>query len=227
MLGCHRDVAILNEDPNCSEFGVLSKKVSGNKLCVPNQIEMIHDWKMFMVDRLIKSYLDCTYPIRRRLDINALVSGELKARYSITDYITKLDNLHILALIRSPEDVIRSIKARGLQGEKAARYRWRRATEILYELYLTEDLVGRLAFIHFDRLVSDPEVVMGKIMSRLDLEHDEAVMRGYLHTPQYHGYDKIDSSKKGWGLDSDLQHSLLRTDKELSRKYECLLRESL
>ena len=87
--------------------------------------------------------------------------------------------------------------------------------------------MDQIAFIHFDRLVSDPAGVIAKILSMLDLEHDEEVMKGYLHTPQYPGYEKIDSSKKSMGIDTDLQHSLLCSDRELSRKYRVICQKSL
>jgi len=41
MLGCHTEIGILNEDVSGEWLRrILGKRVAGNKLCVPNQIQL-------------------------------------------------------------------------------------------------------------------------------------------------------------------------------------------
>lgn len=227
MIGCHPDIAILNEDFRCNEFKVFSKRIRGNKLCIPNQIELVHSSSSKITDTMITFYQRATNKIRKRLQVRTPIPRSNKARLSIREYEKATQDLKIIGIIRSPKDVIDSISSRGQQTKKTSEYRWRRAVEVLYELLHDQGENTDLSIIHFDRLVTSPDLIMKNCLEKMNCEFDKSVLQGFLHTPQYKGRNCIDKSKAGKGMIEDLEHPLLKSDTELARKYSFLATKSL
>jgi hypothetical protein len=227
MLGCHPEISILNEDLYCSEFRLFSKRVKGNKLCIPNQIELVHTRLMMMVDELVSTYQRLDNKVKRKFGINTRIVRGKKARLSIRDYEEVAGKLYIIGIIRSPKDVIDSIGKRGGQKISTSEYRWERAVEVLYQLSEDHGKDTDISIIHFDRLVADPEKVMKKCLEKINCQYDDSVLEGFIHTPQYKEHHEIDKSKIGGGLKSDLDYPLLKRKLELAKKYSYLVESSL
>ncbi|MEJ1355171.1 MAG: sulfotransferase [Candidatus Sedimenticola sp. (ex Thyasira tokunagai)] len=227
MLGCHPAIAILNEDYCCSEFKIFSKRVRGNKLCVPNQIELTHDIYTRISDSIVSLYQRISNTIRSKLHLRTPIVRGAKARLSIREYEHLADNLHIIGIIRSPDNVIRSIKKRGQQLHTTSEYRWCRSIEVLYDLLNSRQPTVELTIIHYDRLISSPEEVMRICLNKMECEYDDSVLDGFKYTPQYKGMTKIDTNKVSGGLDQDLEYPLLVKNKELAKKYSTLVERSL
>lgn len=226
MLSCHPKIGILNEDSNCSEFLLFSKPIRGNKLCIPNQIELKHDRYTRVSDAVVSLYQQLSNKIKRKFRMKTPVIWGHRATFSIRDYEKLAHNLYIIGIVRSPDGVIKSIEKRGRQSKKTAQYRWRRSVEILYELSQNRQPETGFIIIHYDRLVSSPEQIMKGCFEKLQFDYDESVLDGYLHTPQYKNME-IDRNKVSKGVVHDLNNPLLKDDKELSRKYSALAENSL
>ncbi len=173
MLGSHPEVVLFNENWKCNEHTILSKRVRGNKLCVPNQIELEHQ------------------------------EPNEKAALSIRDY-QKITSLQIFGVLRSPEAVIKSIQVRGRQNLETAKFRWSRALEVLDQLHGEQGRHSAPIIVHFDRLLSVPELVMRKCLKSLGCAFSDEVLKGYKFTHQYPGNSKINMDKMGPGTDADL-----------------------
>jgi len=86
MIGRHTEVGMLNEDTRGKAFRrVLGKSITGNKLCVPNQIQMKR--KSVFALRLFKKL--------------GLMAESPRSEYAIEDYL-QLPNLKIIAILRDP-----------------------------------------------------------------------------------------------------------------------------
>lgn len=226
MLSCHPDIVILSEDYSCAEFKILSKPIVGNKLCIPNQIELTHGSA-----RLPKFAGKQLQKIKRNF---ASLTGKdatpletYMARLSIRQYEEVAKNLVVIGIIRSPGPVIDSIQKRGKQTPAEAERRWRRAIEILYELRCHRDSATELVIVRYDDLVTCSEGTIRKVLAKLDCSFDETVMEGYKHTPQYSDSSSIDPQKAGTGLAADLEHSTLIQDKPLSDMYVDLFQSAI
>ena len=195
MLGCHSKIAILSENYPCTEFKVVGKQIKGNKLCIPNQIELKHGLLTKVIDILVTLYQRVGNLIKNILNMRTPIARGRKARLSIRDYENVASNLVIIGIIRSPKDVVSSIYKRGQQSKRTAEYRWRRAIEVLYELYCDRSESTDLLIVHYNQLVEKPELVMKRCLNILDCEYEDSVLTGYLHTPQYKGRKGIDKNK--------------------------------
>lgn len=166
MIGRHREVALLNEDKGWAMRSIVSKRVVGNKRCIPNQIELkkrgIFQLRLFKELGLIREYQS--------------------SRYSIEDYL-QLPDIKIIAIIRDGNDVISSIIRRSEKDFKGASYRWCRAIEIVYELKTRYD--DKVMIVSFEDLVVHPEANMKRAASFLGLDFEEEMVEGYKYNPYY------------------------------------------
>ena len=227
MLGCHPEVGILNEDYGCSEFKLFSKRIRGNKLCIPNQIELDYSTYSRVRDALVTSFQTIANVAGSLLGLGPVAVKGCQARLSVRDYEAAAVNLHIFGILRSPTDVIESIQMRGERTRKTSEYRWKRAIEVLHELGQNHATDTVLSIVHFDRLLVDPESVMKRCLEVLGCQYEPSVLDGFKHTPQYRGNTSIDKTRAGAGIDSDLRHPLLSGDSSLARKYAALVESSI
>ncbi len=201
MIGSHPDVAMLNEDFGHAVFNIIATPMVGNKLCVPNQIEMSETG----------SY------VQRQLQKRNLFQYRPQADLSIEDYIDR--GAKIIATVRHPDPVINSIEKRGKKDRKLATYRWVRAIDIIDELQRT--MGERLLLVGFPNLVLSPEKVMRRVSEFLSLPFDDAMLEGYAHTPIYSNKG-IDSSKAS-ELDLEISSEVLTAHPTSVEKYRSLL----
>lgn len=219
MLGCHSDIAILNENHDGSVQRILSKQVRGVKLCVPNQIDL---------DRRSTFVTKPVLELFRRAGMRSLVRWP-SSRWSIRDYQERIPNLRILAVIRDARDVVTSISRRGDQSTRVAEYRWTRAVEVLSTLY--EEAPDQLIVMLYRRLVASPKATMTCILEELDLNFEEDVLTGYRHTPQYTENQSI-RAEKGRSTAGDVSTDLADTPllegrPNLKRRFEAMLEAAL
>ena len=99
---------------------------------------------------------------------------------------------------------------RGNQTRKTAEYRWSRLIQILHQLATEQRPGTEVTIVRFDSLVTEPEQTIRGCLQAIGLDFTDAVMDGFRHTRQYEGRTKIDADKAGPGLESDLDHPLLR-----------------
>lgn len=227
MLGCHPDIAILNDDLSCAEFNLLAKRVRGNKLCVPNEIELTHSRFMKLCDTTVTRSQQFINRINRRIGKSTSVPRGPKSRLSIRGYEMVAQNLKIIGIIRSPADVVKSIVSRGRQTEKTANHRWKRSIEVLFELSQDRKPETELLIVQYDQLVTSPGPTIKRCLSALDCEYTGAVLDGHLHTGQYQAVQGIDKGKSSSGFEEDLLYPLLAEDQKLKDKYAYLVRASL
>ncbi len=227
MLGCHPDIGILNEDYGCAEVKLFSKRVKGNKLCVPNQIELAYGRFSGVSKAVATAGQEIGDRVRSAFGLRTPIVNRDRSRLSIRDYERLRQNLHIIGIIRSPGDVIDSIGRRGQQSARTSVYRWRRAVEVLFELTANRAPGTGLTIVHYDRLIGASEDVMRQCLTELDCDYDPRVLDGFKYTPQYQGRSEIDRSKVSGGLEEDLQYALLQQDPALAQKYRSLFQLSI
>lgn len=175
MIGCHSDVAMLNEEFGAGINSVLSKPVVGNKLCIPNQIELTKRKPKWA--RLFGP------SVHRHLYRAGFFRYRPESALSIEDYIERYAPLKVIGILRDGNAVLSSIMRRGEQPLAVAAHRWRRAVEILDTLAHRPDC--DLLLLTFEALVGDPEGTMRRVAAHLGLPYEPKMLDGYAHTPLY------------------------------------------
>jgi Sulfotransferase family len=166
MIGRHTDVGMLNEDPGRGIGKVLGKAVTGNKLCVPNQIRLRSHGSLQL----------------RWLKRVGLATEAPASVYSIEDYL-ELPNLKVLAIIRDGNDTVASIMTRGKNRLRKAARRWSEAIETIYTL--RQRFGPRVLVVAFDDLVLQPDTVLHRICSFLEIEFQDRMMDGHRYNLFY------------------------------------------
>ena len=93
MVGRHGDIGMINEDVTGRGMRtLLGRRLTGNKLCVPNQIRLKR--KSFFASRLLKKL--------------GIIAESPRSKYSITEYLDR-PNLKVVAIIRDGNDSIASM----------------------------------------------------------------------------------------------------------------------
>lgn len=212
MIGRHDEVGMLNENFGRAMQDLVSKRVVGNKLCIPNHIEVQKKraaWLRFLGTRGYYTLHKYGYFQYRP-----------EALLSIEDYL-QWKPLKIIGIIRDGNAIVSSIMKRGKQPESVARYRWRRSIEILS--YLHSHHSEKLLLLSFSQLVSTPELAMKAVASHIDLPYQPAMLKGYAFTPNYNN-KKIDASKAINGTKSP-SVSLQNSEPGTYEAYQVLLDE--
>jgi hypothetical protein len=180
MIGRHTEVGIVNEDvTGRGVASVLGKQVTGNKLCVPNQICL--NRRPFLGQRLLKKI--------------GLVSEAPKSKYCIRDYLEELPNLKVLAIIRDGNDSASSMMRRGETRLRKAARRWAEAIETIYDLKVKEP--ERVLVVSFDDLVLDPVNTLEMVCAFLDLSFEERMLDGPGHNPYYSEVQLVKEKTRG------------------------------
>jgi len=229
MLGCHPEIALLNEDLYGGSLTILSKKVRGVKLCMPNQIELEQSEWMRLEDFIISSLQKVLRPIRIQLGLRSPIIRGKKSKLSIRDYQKSTEKLFILGIIRNPHDSINSIMKRGGQSKGTAERRWQRIIDVLHRLSMEDEKSedDTLLIVDFDKLVNDPVGIMKQLLPFFECEFNEDVLQGYKHTPQYKGSAIINAGKASKGIDHALTHPVLQSNETLRNKYLHLLEKCI
>lgn len=166
MIARHTEIALLREDLGMTVKKLLSKKVIGNKLCVPNQIE-----------------IDRTRVFGRKVFRKVgIFKQSPSSRFCIKDYF-RLGNTKIIAIIRDGNDVILSSMKRGNKSFRTSAYRWRRSVQIISDLKSTYG--EKVLVLSFEDLVAQPERLMKSVSRFLELPYQEEMLDGYKFSTKY------------------------------------------
>lgn len=167
MIGSHSQVGMINEDVTARGLRkVLGRAITGNKLCVPNQIQLEQRSRFG----------------RRWLKKIGIVREAPRSLYSITDYLS-LPNLKVIAIVRHGNDSISSMMVRGKSKLKKAVRRWAEAIETIGELKRRDP--ARLSVVAFEDLVLSPENTLGEICRFLEISFEPQMLQAYLHNRFY------------------------------------------
>lgn len=162
MVGAHPKVAMLCEDLAFSMRHLISKPVVGNKLCIPNQIDL----EPSLFSRISSRF---GYGIFKRKSVVS-IRGHLKD-----------ESMKLITIIRDPHAIVSSIMRRGEHDFEEAALRWKRSIDIISDLHDQEH--ERTLLITFENLVQDPEATMKLICEFTDLEFDFTMLDGYKGRP--------------------------------------------
>lgn len=213
ILGSHPDITILNEPLKPVAHHILSKRVVGDKLCIPYNIDL--DRRNGRVMRSIRK--------NRRIRHGLIGLGYPAHVWSIRDYQRRIEGLRMILIVRDPENVVASNERRSYWNAGAGRRWWSRAVEVLHLLH--QESPETVDVVSYDRLVTCPREVAARLVQPFGLCFDERMLEGYLHTPQYQGNTRIDPSKATWRTSKDIP--MLADQPELGRKYDELLAASV
>jgi sulfotransferase family protein len=175
MISRHTDVGVLNEDITGKWVRkILGKRVLGNKLCVPNQIQIRRS-------RVTRSWL-------KKI---GLTDEHPKSAYSIEEYM-RIPNFKVVAIVRDGNDTIASMMERGKSSWKKAARRWTQAIETIFSL---KNQYGERVFVvSFEDLVLNSEKVIGSLCGHLRLDFQPQILDGYRFNPWY-TEDKLNAEK--------------------------------
>jgi len=188
MIGRHTEVGMVNEDVTGRGIRkVLGKQISGNKLCVPNQI------------RLARRHFFAATALKKL----GLVAEAPKSKYSIQDYLD-LPNLKLIAIIRGGGS-ISSMMVRGRQRLRKAARRWAEAIETIEKI--KRQYGERVLVVNFEDLLLEPEAVLRQVCAFLNLTFQEPMLHASEDNPYYPGA-KLDAEKarprRENGVDSEI-----------------------
>lgn len=167
MIGSHSDVGMVNEDVDIRALGrVLGKRLTGVKLCVPNQIRLAK--KNFFGSHILKK---CS-----------MIAESPKSCLSIKEYLSK-PNLKVVGVVRNGNDSVRSMMVRGKSKFKKAARRWSEAIETIYTI--KKMYPDRILVVTFEDLVLAPGVTMLRICDFLGLAFEDRMLEGHKLNPYY------------------------------------------
>lgn len=175
MIGSHTHVAMHNEVLDTTFMKTLGKPLVGNKLCVPNQIELTAKKPAWL--RLLGR------SAHERLYRWNYFENRPESVLSIEDYLQPPHPVKIIGIIRNGNAVITSIMRRGQQSFETAAHRWCRGVDILHTLH--ERMGDDFFLLTFERLVSTPEATMRDVSPFLAVPFESGMLEGYAHTPIY------------------------------------------
>lgn len=204
MVGRHTEVGLTIEDMGRSFGRIASKQVVGNKLCIPNHIELRrrrNAAKRFC----IRKPLRMLGVLRLWKKMGVLEEFYYGSDLTIEDYL-RLPNIKMILITRHGDDVISSITKRSTNSAKIARKRWIRAVSIMHEL---KQRLGECALVvAFENLVEDPDSQMRRICKFLELPFQQEMLEGYKYNLIYPGEQKIDRDRADRHLKNNLSFDL-------------------
>lgn len=209
-LGCHTDICMLDEDMRGTFSRIVGNKIKGVKLCLPNQVELTRKWNpIYSIGRTNGFF-------RKSLFMNKIPRSPI----SLRDYKEEFRNLKIVGIIRDPDDVIASLKARAHRSGRVAAYRWTRCIEILYELQPSNK--DNLVLVHFDNFVTRPRETLRNICARLEIPFQEQMLDGAKYCFRYPEHLEFDASKAGNRGEAVYESEIFRNNPELKHKFQIL-----
>ncbi len=206
MIGRHCEVGILVEDMGNAFARVAGKQVVGNKLCIPNHVELHRRRNLARrtgVEKLLRK--SGVVALWKRFGI--LEEFYYGSVFSIEDYF-RLENFRTVLINRHPDRVIASIHRRGGKSESKATARWCRAVEIMDTLQAR--MGGDALVVTFEDLLQKPEAHMRRIATFLELDYDPRMLEGAQFNLLYPDQTSIDQAK---AEDSDGEHYHIRENR--------------
>jgi hypothetical protein len=212
MIGRHNDVAMLNEEFGDAIDKIVSKPIVGNKLCIPNQIELDHKKPSWA--RLLGP------AVHDRLYRHGYFTQRPEATRSINEYLSTKSPIKVIGILRDGNAVISSIIRRGKQTEDTATYRWRRSLDILHDL--SERPEVDLLLLTFEQLVQTPEDTMTRVANFLEIPFQSQMLEGYAFTPIYSNQG-IDPERASRHKTNEVDFALADRFPETAALYETLV----
>ena len=181
-IGCHEKICMLDEDFHGTVHRIVGGKTRAVKFCVPNVIQMHRKWRTWWGITRFNGY------IRKRLHYVLP-----RSYYSLSDYLRGYD-CRIICILREPNKALSALSTRGLINMGKAK----RVTHKVYDLY--EELLrrgeGNVAFISFDKYLTEPEAQTKEICDFIGEEFSPAMLDGPRRNTRYPG-EGFDASKIG------------------------------
>lgn len=200
LIGAHPDVAMLNEDLSYAMKNLVSKRIAGNKLCIPNHI----DFEPSIISQIARRYGARFY------------RGQSVA--SLNEYLQD-DRLKLIIIVRDPRASVASMMDRGSHTYTSASERWKSGTEIAFRLHRKEK--KRVLLVSFEELVQEPEANLEAVSDFLDLTYDPQMTQGWKGT-HYSNRGGIQSEKAQSGDRADLPGDISMGYPEAYEKYRTL-----
>lgn len=175
MIGSHSNVAMHNEVLDPTFMKTVGKPLVGNKLCVPNQIELTAKKPAWL--RLLGR------SVHERLYRWNYFENRPESVLSIEDYLQPPHPVKVIGIIRNGNAVITSIMRRGMQSFETAAHRWCRGIDVLH--VLRERMGDDFFLLTFEQLVSAPEATLRDVCNFLAVPFESGMLEGYAHTPIY------------------------------------------
>ena len=175
LLGGHSKVAILCENDCFWEYNVVGKPVVGNKLCVPNQIELNRrfNWRHrkrwhYLLAEILRPSRPC------------LLFHRLLFPLTIEDYLNI--GARVIFVVRKFDDNVESIFKRHVYG---FRYKYSES----YARQMVEDALrtkhqlikhwpDRVHVVLYDRLSVIPHVELRNVCDFIGIPYEESILRG-------------------------------------------------
>lgn len=146
LLGAHPEIGLVCEDFGRSWLDIIGKRVVGNKLCVPRQIDLHKKNNVIM--KLFRRF--------------GLLSLWPKSMYSIDDYL-ELPNLKIIAIKRDDQSVTSSINKRGGISYQFLFFKLKKSNikmrEIDFTLNYGNQIIDKLVNEHSAKLINFTDLV--------------------------------------------------------------------
>lgn len=189
MIGRHPDVGMLNEDVTGMWLTkVLGKPWTGNKLCVPNQIQLRP--RGLLARRIFK-----------RLGI---VREAPRSALCLLDYLARPE-VRVIAIVRDGHATVASMRARGGNRFVKAARRWAAAIEAIH--ILTTDYPERVLVVPFDDVVLLPEPTMRRVCTFLGLPFEPRMLDGHRFNP-YYPRDTLEAAAVQRAVSRDVERRL-------------------
>ena len=167
MIGSHSDVGMVNEDVDIRALGrVLGRRLTGVKLCVPNQIQLVK--KSYFGSEMLKK---C-----------GIIAESPKSYFSISEFLS-IPNLKVIGIIRDGNDSVHSMMVRGRSKFKKAARRWGEAMETIYAI--KNMYRERILVVSFENLVLDPRATIHRVCDFLGLSFEDRMLEGHNLNPYY------------------------------------------
>ena len=210
ILGRHSEAAILYEDYGFCISKIVSKSYAGNKLCIPNQIELSE--KRRKLGSMVVNFLTAYTPLGGILGPKRYPYSY----YSIEDYL-ELDNIRVVGIVRDGNDVVSSISSRGEQSVDTACAWWARAVDVLHQVQESHPAIVRI--VSFEDLVVSTEQIAVALSQFLGWEYEPEMLEGYKYTPVYTGEEKIDPDRAHRSRRDKLSYDLEKRFPDSYRRY--------
>ncbi|MCD6234759.1 MAG: sulfotransferase [Candidatus Marinimicrobia bacterium] len=161
LIGAHPDIALCSEDFSNTWTTAIGKPVVGNKLCVPNQIQLTA--KKNLITELLKRL-----GVWKRFPLSY---------YSVKDYL-KIPNLKIIFIIRDRKKNAESMARRGSIKRYFLLFKWKRKLKeneikkILDQTYITKEILENrenVMTIRYKDLIREPEKTLTSIFNFLNV----------------------------------------------------------
>lgn len=208
MIGAHPEIGIMIEDMHFVIHKIGGKRIIGNKLCLPQQIDINKKASIFS----------------RVMQRMGMLLNHPRADQSINDYL-RYEEMKIIGIIRDGDKVVESIQKRGKKNYSTALFRWEKALEIIDAV--KSKIKDRMIIVSYDKFLQNPENQLKKICRFLNVSFDSNMMNGLKYIPLYPGHTSIDPSKASSEFNIAISSQIAVKDQKYIRLFDKLFQQSI